>query len=188
MAEPATGTSPANDKGVPVHTADEAVGDLQLPSGWMYKSWGSGRWRTPWYASPRFQLGMVAFVCFMCPGMFNALGGLGGGGKADPKLADQMVSIVGLRLGGDEDREVKLINIARTSPCTVSSLWSVSSRVPSSTGSASDCRSPSAELDIASMRSVCSCRCTSTCPDSTSLPVLYSVPVPVFCGRLREPS
>jgi hypothetical protein len=35
---------------------------------------------------------MVAFVCFMCPGMFNALSGLGGGGKADPTLADQMVS------------------------------------------------------------------------------------------------
>ncbi|EAU31587.1 conserved hypothetical protein [Aspergillus terreus NIH2624] len=90
MADLAAGTSLANDKGVPVHTADEAAGDLQLPAGWMYKSWGSGRWRTPWYASPRFQLGMVAFVCFMCPGMFNALGGLGGGGKADPKLADQM--------------------------------------------------------------------------------------------------
>jgi hypothetical protein len=35
---------------------------------------------------------MVAFVCFMCPGMFNALGGLGGGGKTDATLADNMVS------------------------------------------------------------------------------------------------
>lgn len=34
---------------------------------------------------------MVAFVCFLCPGMFNALGGLGGGGKSDPTLADNMV-------------------------------------------------------------------------------------------------
>ncbi|RAL64249.1 hypothetical protein DID88_002141 [Monilinia fructigena] len=36
------------------------------------------------------QLTMVAFVCFLCPGMFNALGGLGGGGKSDPTLADNM--------------------------------------------------------------------------------------------------
>jgi hypothetical protein len=28
----------------------------------------------------------------MCPGMFNALGGLGGGGKADATTADNMVS------------------------------------------------------------------------------------------------
>jgi hypothetical protein len=28
----------------------------------------------------------------MCPGMFNALGGLGGGGKTDATLADNMVS------------------------------------------------------------------------------------------------
>jgi hypothetical protein len=35
---------------------------------------------------------MVSMVCFLCPGMFNALGGLGGGGKADATLADQMVS------------------------------------------------------------------------------------------------
>lgn len=34
---------------------------------------------------------MVAFVCFLCPGMFNALSGLGGGGKSDPGLADKMV-------------------------------------------------------------------------------------------------
>ncbi|EPQ66322.1 hypothetical protein BGT96224_3069 [Blumeria graminis f. sp. tritici 96224] len=33
---------------------------------------------------------MVSLVCFLCPGMFNALGGLGGGGKVDTKLADEM--------------------------------------------------------------------------------------------------
>lgn len=72
-------------------TVDEPAGHLQLPAGWMYKSWRVGRWRTPWYASPKFQLGMVAFVCFMCPGMFNALSGLGGAGRADPHLGDVMV-------------------------------------------------------------------------------------------------
>ncbi|EMR84686.1 hypothetical protein ACHAPC_010446 [Botrytis cinerea] len=45
---------------------------------------------TFWYASPRVQLTMVAFVCFLCPGMFNALGGLGGGGRSDTTLADHM--------------------------------------------------------------------------------------------------
>lgn len=92
MADATTDNGPTSDKGpVPTHTVDEPVGDLRLPAGWIYKSFGVGRWRTPWYASPRFQLGMVAFVCFMCPGMFNALSGLGGGGQADPQLADQMV-------------------------------------------------------------------------------------------------
>jgi len=33
---------------------------------------------------------MVSMVCFLCPGMFNALSGMGGGGKADHTLADQM--------------------------------------------------------------------------------------------------
>ncbi|KAF3388435.1 hypothetical protein F1880_003719 [Penicillium rolfsii] len=64
--------------------------DVVRPRGWMYKQIGVGKWNIGWYASPKFQLGMVAFVCFMCPGMFNALGGLGGGGKADAKLADDM--------------------------------------------------------------------------------------------------
>lgn len=66
--------------------------DVIRPRGWMYKRLGTGRFNLGWYASPKFQLGMVAFVCFLCPGMFNALGGLGGGGKADAKLADNMVS------------------------------------------------------------------------------------------------
>lgn len=67
----------------------DSVSEGPRPSGWMYRKIGS----LGWYASPRFQLGMVAFVCFLCPGMFNALSGLGGGGKADPTLADEMVPI-----------------------------------------------------------------------------------------------
>lgn len=61
------------------------------PAGWMYTPLRIGK-ITTWYASPGFQLGMVAFVCFMCPGMYNALSGLGGGGKTDNTLADNMVS------------------------------------------------------------------------------------------------
>lgn len=74
-------------------------GDAPRPSGWKYKKFPV----VGWYASPKFQLLLVAFVCFLCPGMFNALGGLGGGGKADAKLADDMVSredlILQLKLG-----------------------------------------------------------------------------------------
>jgi hypothetical protein len=63
-----------------------------LPQGWMYRQRKIGSLVIPWYASPKVQLLMVSMVCFLCPGMFNALGGLGGGGKADATLADQMVS------------------------------------------------------------------------------------------------
>lgn len=71
------------------HYAD-AQTSVDLPRGWKYRRLG---FINTWYASPRIQLGMVAFVCFLCPGMFNALGGLGGGGKTDATLADNMVSI-----------------------------------------------------------------------------------------------
>ncbi|KAH8690017.1 major facilitator superfamily domain-containing protein [Talaromyces proteolyticus] len=68
-----------------------AVADT-LPAGWMYKRFKIGAWALPWYASPKIQLGMIAFVCFLCPGMYNALSGLGGGGRSgtDTELADKM--------------------------------------------------------------------------------------------------
>lgn len=71
--------------------ATDGVQAIDLPRGWKYKQFSIGGYKLPWYASPSVQLGMVAFVCFMCPGMFNALGGLGGGGKVDPTLVDNMV-------------------------------------------------------------------------------------------------
>lgn len=67
-------------------------GNFILPPGRKYRQLHLFGLTLPWYASPKFQLGMVAFVCFMCPGMFNALSGLGGGGKQDATLADNMVS------------------------------------------------------------------------------------------------
>jgi MFS family permease len=57
-------------------------GAVQRPGGWMYKGFTIGK-KELWYASPIVQLLMVAMVCFLCPGMFNALGGLGGGGQVD---------------------------------------------------------------------------------------------------------
>ncbi|KAI9838181.1 MAG: hypothetical protein M1837_002610 [Sclerophora amabilis] len=53
------------------------------PEGWIYKSPKIAGKSLPWYASPPVQLFMVALVCFLCPGMFNALNGLGGGGQVD---------------------------------------------------------------------------------------------------------
>lgn len=57
-------------------------GPIQRPAGWMYKGFKVGK-RELWYASPKVQLFMVAMVCFLCPGMYNALGGLGGSGLSD---------------------------------------------------------------------------------------------------------
>lgn len=83
-SQPAVVASPEKVQG-----QEFVAGDL--PSGWKYRRYRIFGKTLPWYASPKIQLGMVAFVCFMCPGMFNALGGLGGGGKTDATLADNMV-------------------------------------------------------------------------------------------------
>ena len=40
------------------------------------------------YYHPYFQVVMLGFVCFMCPGMFNALGGIGGGGQVNTTAQD----------------------------------------------------------------------------------------------------
>ncbi|KAL1975840.1 hypothetical protein VTN31DRAFT_4232 [Thermomyces dupontii] len=50
----------------------------------MYKQLMIGPLTLPWYASPETQLVIVSLVCFLCPGMFNAVSGLGGGGQLDP--------------------------------------------------------------------------------------------------------
>ncbi|CAO3653907.1 unnamed protein product [Mucor hiemalis] len=39
------------------------------------------------YNSPVFQVFLVGMICFCCPGMFNALSGIGGGGKSSTKAA-----------------------------------------------------------------------------------------------------
>ena len=61
---------------------------VQLPEGVKYKPWKFGPLRAPYYCSPKAQLLIVSFVCFLCPGMFNALGGMGGGGQLDTTTAD----------------------------------------------------------------------------------------------------
>lgn len=77
MADEKTSPTVADDaQGVETYT--------DRPSGWLYRGFKIGG-KELWYASPRIQLFMVSFVCFLCPGMFNALGGLGGGGQVDPQ-------------------------------------------------------------------------------------------------------
>lgn len=48
---------------------------------WMHKSIKLGPLTIPAYATPQFQIIFVALVCFLCPGMFNAVNGLGAGGQ-----------------------------------------------------------------------------------------------------------
>jgi hypothetical protein len=69
------------------HSAEEAGRPTQM-TGWKYRTWRLGPWTIPCYASPEIQLVLVALVCFLCPGMFNALSGMGGGGQEDKKPAD----------------------------------------------------------------------------------------------------
>lgn len=52
---------------------------------WMYKSLKLGPLTIPAYATPQFQIVFVALVCFLCPGMFNAVNGMGAGGQLNAK-------------------------------------------------------------------------------------------------------
>lgn len=65
----------------------DAAEPVPRPAGWMYKGFKVGK-KEVWYASPIVQLFLVAMVCFLCPGMFNALNGLGGGGQVDATAQD----------------------------------------------------------------------------------------------------
>lgn len=89
--DPVDTTVPAHFSSTDHHSTNDDD-DVNLPAGWKYRERRLCGIRIPWYASPPTQLIMVSFVCFLCPGMFNALGGLGGGGKTDATLADNMVS------------------------------------------------------------------------------------------------
>lgn len=44
------------------------------------------------YNSPLVQILIIGFVCFCCPGMFNALSGMGGGGQVDPTASNNSLT------------------------------------------------------------------------------------------------
>lgn len=50
-------------------------------------------WRR-FYFHPTIQVVLLGFVCFMCPGMFNALSGLGGGGQVNTATQANATSAV----------------------------------------------------------------------------------------------
>lgn len=64
----------------------EIIHDSSKPMGkpWMYKRLKIGPVTIPAYATPEFQIVFVAIVCFLCPGMYNAVNGLGAAGLVDP--------------------------------------------------------------------------------------------------------
>ncbi len=64
------------------------------PAGWKYKGLKVFGYTLPWFASPKVQLALVAAVCFLTAGMFNAISGMGGGGRSDATTANHMVSRV----------------------------------------------------------------------------------------------
>lgn len=44
------------------------------------------------YNSPLVQVSLTGLVCFCCPGMFNALSGIGAGGQVDPTASDNSLT------------------------------------------------------------------------------------------------
>lgn len=58
---------------------------MEGQNGRVAPSQESSRFR---YNSPLAQVGLIGLVCFCCPGMFNALSGMGGGGQVDPTAAN----------------------------------------------------------------------------------------------------
>ncbi|PWN37733.1 MFS general substrate transporter [Meira miltonrushii] len=41
------------------------------------------------YGNPMSQIALIGFCCFLCPGMFNALSGIGGGGQLNPRVSSK---------------------------------------------------------------------------------------------------
>jgi hypothetical protein len=72
------------------YVTEELIGDIALLKGWKYRGRCITGINIPWYTSLKIQLGMVAFVCFLCRSMFNALSDIRGGRKTDATLADNI--------------------------------------------------------------------------------------------------
>jgi MFS family permease len=68
------------------HRAVNHVTHSSTQNSWVTRRRKIGKVLLPAYASPPVQLALVAFISFLCPGMWNALNGLGGGGlvQAEP--------------------------------------------------------------------------------------------------------
>lgn len=60
---------------------NEESGTTQVPSKSIFR-----------YNSPLVQVSLIGLVCFCCPGMFNALSGMGGGGQVDATASDNSLT------------------------------------------------------------------------------------------------
>ncbi len=54
-----------------------------VPRRWFYQNWKFGPIDLGYYASPRFQLTLVSIICFLLPGAYNAMSGLGAAGQSN---------------------------------------------------------------------------------------------------------
>lgn len=81
--------TPNEKPALPQYTrGDEEIGRAPQSPEWMHRKYNFGPFHFPGYATPPVQLVIVALVCFMCPGMFNAINGLGGAGQFTAKVSD----------------------------------------------------------------------------------------------------
>ena len=80
--------SPISDAGARDVGIARDRSQVKRPAARKYRQLRLGPVGLSWFASPITQLVLVSFVCFLCPGMFNALAGMGGGGQVDATTAD----------------------------------------------------------------------------------------------------
>lgn len=59
---------------------------LSPPSGPRFLAWFPVL--SKFYYTTFFQISLIGFICFCCPGMFNAVNGMGAGGQEDPQAAN----------------------------------------------------------------------------------------------------
>ena len=128
----------------PAHSVEPR--EVEMPTGWNYKSWKLGPIILAWYASPTSQLILVSFVCFLCPGkavQHNTFLQATDYVKACSMLSTALV------VQGSLAKMLMLVT-PQTPRSMLLSLSSVSSPVPSSTLSASGSPSHSVALGTVS--------------------------------------
>lgn len=70
------------------YSATAAVHDQHLdPEAAPTSTTSSHNRLAAFYCHPWTQIVLISMICFCCPGMYNALGGLGGSGQVDPTVA-----------------------------------------------------------------------------------------------------
>jgi hypothetical protein len=143
MAEARKGLTTTNTQ-FPAHSVEPR--EVEIPTGWKYKSLKLGPITIPWYASPESQLILVSFVCFLCPGkavQHNIFLQATDYAKACSMLSTALVVQGSLA-------KMLLLVTPQTPRFTLLSLLSVSSPAPSPTPSASESPSHSVALDTVS--------------------------------------